>query len=309
MWKKPGRIRRLAVAVVAIPLALALAMTVTFYIADALYRFPTDAVAAILQDARTGNPDTMPRMDEAGRWRLPVALKSVAPSLVDATIAVEDKRFRSHPGVDVVALARAALQTVMGRNGGGSTITMQTVRLLWPRESGASAFVAESFRALQMERELSKDDILELYFNLAPYGANIVGAEAAARRYFHKSAADLELGEAALLAGLPRAPGSYDPRLNPHAARQRRWQVLDRMLNDGYVSLPQATRAGKMAVRLRGVPSADAVNRFSRLALSDYAPLPATALDTAMPQVFHLGSVDDAPAGSAVPATQWFRIR
>ncbi|MCD8139598.1 MAG: transglycosylase domain-containing protein [Planctomycetaceae bacterium] len=309
MWSQPGRIRRLAVAVVAIPLALTLALTLTFYTADALSRFPVEEVAAILHEARAADPGTTPRMDEDGRWRSPVSLKAVAPSLVDATIAVEDKRYRSHPGVDVVALARAALHALVGRHGGGSTITMQTVRLLWPREPGVPAMLAESFRALQMEQELSKDDILELYFNLAPYGSNIIGAEAAARRYFQKSAAELELGEAALLAGLPRAPGNYDPRLNPHAARQRRWQVLDRMLNDGYVSLPQATRADKLAVRLRGVPSADAVSRCSRLGSSDYGPLPATALDTAMPQVFHLEIVDDAPAGSAVPATQWIRIR
>ncbi|MCD8352422.1 MAG: transglycosylase domain-containing protein [Planctomycetaceae bacterium] len=309
MWSKPGRIRRLAIAVVAIPFALTLALTLTFYIADALYRFPSEPVAAVLHDARTAAAGTTPRMDQDGRWRSPVSLEAVSPTLVDATIAVEDKRFRSHAGVDVVALARAALHTLIGRNGGGSTITMQTVRLLWPRDPGLSSKLSEAFRALQMERELSKDDILELYFNLAPYGSNIIGAEAAAHRYFHKSVAELELGEAALLAGLPRAPGSYDPRLHPHAARQRRWQVLDRMLNDGAISLPQATRAGRQAVKLQGVPSAGTMSRYSRLAASGYGPIPATALDTAMPRVFHLGNVHTIPAGSAVPATQWRRIR
>lgn len=290
MWRNAKRPVRIALAVLAVPAACALACLVGFAILDAAFPFPAEEVAAVL--AKTppagadfgGGPENW-RMDEDQTWRLPVALDAVSPHLIQATIAVEDKRFHSHAGVDPAAVARAAVQNlVQGRHvSDASTITMQTVRLLWPQPRTMAAKLNEAFRAMQMERAIGKEAILELYFNLVPYGGNIVGAEAAAYRYFGKSVRHLSLGEAALLAGLPRSPEDFDPRRHPLAARQRRWQVLDRMLDDGYVDLLRATRAGKEQVRLLGIRSEEEISRFSRILAS--APVYSEVVAESLPSV------------------------
>src|SRR5208282_4406319 len=144
-----------------------------------------------------------------GRWRLPARIADVDPRLFDVLFAYEDKRFRVHYGVDPLALFRAALQLAgSGRIlSGGSTLTMQVARLLEPR-SGRS-FVAklrQIVRALEIERALNKDEILNLYLDLAPYGGNIEGIRAASLAYFGKEPRRLSLGEAALLVALPQSP-------------------------------------------------------------------------------------------------------
>lgn len=180
-----------------------------------------------------------------GQWRRPVPLAAMSPWLVQATIAVEDERFRSHCGVDPIAVGRAVLQNVAagGVVSGASTLTMQICRMLDDRPRTLSAKLVETFRAVQLERLYTKDAILERYLNLAPYGGNLRGVEAAAQAYFCKSAMDLSLPEAALLAGLPQSPARYRPDRHPEAAKARRRTVLARMVEMGCITAEQAAEA------------------------------------------------------------------
>lgn len=179
------------------------------------------------------------------QWRVPVELDEVSPWLVKAIIAVEDKRFRAHRGVDPLAAARAARANATGRRivSGASTLTMQVVGLSASRERTVARKLRQAFRALQAERVLSKDRILELYLTYAPYGGNVCGVEAAARRYFNKPASDLNLAEASLLAGVPQSPARFRPDRAPDAALRRRDTVLARMLADGVITRAEHDRA------------------------------------------------------------------
>ena len=150
-----------------------------------------------------------------GRWRLPATVADVDPRFFDLLFAYEDKRFRAHHGVDPLALVRAAFQlATSGRiRSGASTLTMQVARLLEPR-SGRS-FVAklrQMVRAIEIERALTKDEMLALYLDLAPYGGNIEGIRAASLAYFGKEPRRLSLGEAALLVALPQSPEAQEAR-------------------------------------------------------------------------------------------------
>jgi penicillin-binding protein 1C len=181
-----------------------------------------------------------------GRWRLPVARGKVDARYLAMLMAFEDKRFYSHPGVDAHALMRAAWQLL--RNGriisGGSTLTMQVARLIEGRhERTASAKLAQIVRALQLERRLTKQEILSLYLRLAPFGGNIEGVRAASLSYFGKEPHRLSIGEAALLVALPQSPESRRPDRSPQAARAARNRVLERMAAAGVISQAEATRA------------------------------------------------------------------
>jgi len=167
-----------------------------------------------------------------GRWRLPATVKDVDPRYLDLLIAYEDKRFYAHHGVDPLAVARAALQLIThGRIvSGGSTITMQVARLLEPRTD--RTFVAklrQAVRAIQLERKLSKSDILSLYLGLAPYGGNLEGLRAASHAYFGKEPRKLSLGEAALLVAIPQSPEPRRPDRFAEVAKRARDRVLDRV--------------------------------------------------------------------------------
>jgi len=165
-------------------------------------------------------------------WSFPIVLSDVSPRFLQAIIAVEDKRFYCHDGVDTWAAARAAWSNLTrGRTvSGASTLTMQTVRLLEPRRRTLWSKLVEAFRAWQLEGLRPKADILAAYANLAPFGGNLVGVEAASRAYFGKRSRDLTLAEAALLAGLPQAPARLRPDRYPDRALARRNQVLAQML-------------------------------------------------------------------------------
>jgi penicillin-binding protein 1C len=166
-----------------------------------------------------------------GRWRLPAKVADVDPRFFDVLFSYEDKRFRQHHGVDPLALLRAGFQLVTsGRiRSGGSTLTMQVARLLEPR-SGRSfaAKIRQTVRAIEIERVLSKDQILSLYLELAPYGGNVEGIRAASLTYFGKEPRRLTLGQAALLVALPQAPELRRPDRFQEAARIARNRVLDR---------------------------------------------------------------------------------
>jgi penicillin-binding protein 1C len=166
-----------------------------------------------------------------GRWRLPVTVADVDPRFLDMLFAYEDKRFRAHHGVDPLALARAAQQLAgSGRiRSGGSTLTMQVARLLEPRSGRTlAAKLRQIVRAVELERELSKDEVLARYLELAPYGGNIEGIRAASLAYFGKEPRRLSLAEAALLVALPQSPEVRRPDRSVEAARSARNRVLDR---------------------------------------------------------------------------------
>jgi penicillin-binding protein 1C len=191
-----------------------------------------------------------------GRWRLPATVKDVDPRYLDLLVAYEDKRFRSHYGVDPIAVARAALQLV--KNGrivsGGSTLTMQVARLLEPRTD--RTFVAklrQAVRAIQLERVLSKDEILTLYLGLAPYGGNLEGTRAAALAYFGKEPRRLSLGEAALLVAIPQSPELRRPDRSAQAAHRARDRVLDRVIRLPADEVEQAKAEPSPAAR-RAMP-------------------------------------------------------
>ena len=172
------------------------------------------------------------------RNRQEVTLKQMSPWVPKATVAIEDRRFYRHDGVDVAGIARALWEDVRAGKvvQGGSTITQQLVRNRYiSRERTIERKVKEACLALKLDRALSKQEILADYINLVPYGNLAYGIEAAAQTYFSKRARELNLPEAALLAGLPQAPTTYDPFNNPRQARARRDQVLQAMLESGAI--------------------------------------------------------------------------
>uniref|UniRef100_Q07N24 peptidoglycan glycosyltransferase n=1 Tax=Rhodopseudomonas palustris (strain BisA53) TaxID=316055 RepID=Q07N24_RHOP5 len=191
-----------------------------------------------------------------GRWRLPVIASSgVDPRYLDLLLTYEDKRFHHHHGVDPLALGRAALQLVTeGRIvSGGSTITMQLARLLEPRsERSLGAKLKQMVRAIQLERQLSKDQILDLYLTLAPFGGHLEGIRAASLAYFGKEPKRLSLAESALLVALPQSPERRRLDRHPEAAQAARDRVLARMVEEGEVLADDAAQARAVAVaRLR----------------------------------------------------------
>jgi len=182
---------------------------------------------------------------EDGRWRIRADLDRTDPTFVRRLIAVEDARFAVHPGVDPLAVARAAgAALATGRaSSGASTLTMQTARLLEPRPRTLGAKVVEMIRALQIEARLSKREILGLYLTLAPYGGNLEGVRAASLSYFGHEPESLTLGEQALLIALPQSPEARRPDRRPEAARAARRAVLDKMIRARVVSEAQAAEA------------------------------------------------------------------
>jgi penicillin-binding protein 1C len=191
---------------------------------------------------------------EDGRWRLPLAAQDVDARYLAILSAYEDRRFRSHPGVDPLAMLRAAGQAVAhGRVvSGGSTLTMQVARLLEPQDDRTpEAKLRQAVRAVQLERRFSKQEILDLYVTLAPYGGNLEGVRAASFAYFGKEPKRLTLGEAALLVALPQSPETRRPDRFLAKARDARDRVLDRAAAAGVI-----TRADAEAGKAEPVPEA-----------------------------------------------------
>lgn len=239
-----------------------------------------------------------------GRWRLPVrAATDVDPTYLKLLFAYEDRRFYSHRGVDLLALGRAAFQLGTSRHivSGGSTITMQLARLMEPRrQRSISAKLRQIVRAIEIERRLNKDQILDLYLAMAPYGGNLEGIRAASIAYFGKEPKRLSLSEAALLVALPQSPENRRLDRYPNAARAARDRVLDRMVEDGVVSDSDAAVAKTVPVpRLRkplpilAPHSADqamaAVKNTSVIALTLEAPLQQTLETLARDRAASLG--------------------
>lgn len=186
---------------------------------------------------------------EIGReWRTSVSLRSLPRYVPQAFIAVEDRRFYQHDGVDLVGIAGAVKDNLLGGSRGASTITQQLVGNLHPdlidRSERGLAGVPRKLReqraAREMERRYSKEQILEAYLNTIHFGRGWYGIEAAARHYFGKSASRLTLAEAAALAALPKGPAIYDPGRHPDRNTNRRHAILDLMVDQKYISRDQA---------------------------------------------------------------------
>jgi penicillin-binding protein 1C len=188
-----------------------------------------------------------------GVWRLPARPEDVDPLYLRMLVAYEDRRFASHPGVDVLAVARALGQGL--RHGrvvsGASTLTMQTARLLEPHPRDLRGKFREMGRALQLERRYGKDEILRFYLTLAPYGGNLEGVRAASLAWFGKEPSRLTAGEAALLVVLPQAPSRLRPDRFPERARAARDKVLARMGQLGVLTEHQVAEARQEPLPLR----------------------------------------------------------
>lgn len=173
-----------------------------------------------------------------GRWRIRTGLDQVSPLLQKYLIFYEDRWFYYHPGVNPVALIRALGQNLRAGRiiSGGSTLTMQIARMMEPKPRTWRNKLIEMFRAIQLEHRFTKEELLTIYFNIAPYGGNIEGVAAAVWLYFGKEPDRLSPGEAALLTVLPNSPTQFRPDLAPERARQARDKVLKRLFAHGLIT-------------------------------------------------------------------------
>ncbi|MFH0947112.1 MAG: transglycosylase domain-containing protein [Planctomycetota bacterium] len=210
--------------------------------------FQGDAFARFGESSRVYAADgTLLRVTPTplGERLLRVMGDEVSPHLVSALLAAEDERFRSHSGVDPGAVCRAAITNLIrGRVvSGASTLTMQLARIGEPRPRTMPSKIIETFRARQLERQFSKDELLTLYLNLAPFGGTLRGVDAASSYWFGKQPADLAPEEAAALIALLPAPSRRSPRRFPDQMLSHRNFVLDRMLDCRFLSESEHARA------------------------------------------------------------------
>jgi penicillin-binding protein 1C len=237
-----------------------------------------------------------------GRWRLPAdARHNVDPGYLKLLLAYEDRRFYSHAGVDPLALGRAAFQLVTRGHivSGGSTITMQLARLMEPRrERSVYAKLRQMVRALEIERRLTKAQILDLYLALAPFGGNLEGVRAASTAYFGKEPKRLSLAESALLVALPQSPENRRLDRYPNVARAARDRVLDRMVEEGHVTAEDAAQAKSVGVsRLRKpMPILAPHSADQAMATVKDADVIALTLDSSLQKVLEALARDRATA-------------
>ena len=217
-----------------------LLMVALLWLADRLWPLPLpkDDLARVVL-AEDGTP-LWRFADANGVWRYPVQTDEVSPYYLEALLTYEDRWFYQHPGVNPLALGRAAWQNLSGGRvlSGGSTLSMQVARLLDPHERTLPGKLRQLWRTAQLEWHLSKDQILNLYLNRAPFGGTLQGVAAASWAYLGKSPQQLTRSEAALLAVLPQAPSRLRPDRHPERAQAARDKVLRRLAE--YQVWPQA---------------------------------------------------------------------
>ena len=202
-----------------------------------------------------------------GKW---LRYEDIPLQMRAAMIAVEDKRFRGHIGADPLGVARSfKVRFESGRwKQGGSTITQQLARNIFLTNSRTfGRKVKEGVLALALERKFTKDQILELYLNRVYFGGGAYGIDAASRRFFGHSAENLSLGEAAIIAGLVKAPSNYSPTADAEAARQRSGIVLKSMVDNGFVSASAAASVDPAQIRLQPTTKQNSVRYFTDWAL------------------------------------------
>jgi len=202
-----------------------------------------------------------------GRW---LSYDEIPPTMRSAMIAVEDKRFRSHIGVDPIGVARSfKVRFDTGRwRQGGSTITQQLARNIFLTNSRTfGRKVKEGVLALALERKFSKDQILELYLNRVYFGGGAYGIDAASRTFFGHGAERLSLGEAAIIAGLVKAPSNYSPTADVEAARGRAGVVLNSMVENGFLPASAAVGVDPAEIKVQPAPRQNSVRYFTDWAL------------------------------------------
>jgi penicillin-binding protein 1A len=242
-----------------------------------------------------------------GQW---LNYDQIPPAMRSAMIAIEDKRFRSHPGVDPIGIARSvAVRVKTGQwLQGGSTITQQLARNIFLTNNRTfGRKIKEAILALALERKFTKDQILELYLNRVYFGGGAYGIDAASRRFFGHSADHLSLGEASIIAGLVKAPSNYAPTADVEAARDRSEVVLHAMVDSGFITEEQAAAVDPAKIRIQQTTQQDSVRYFTDWALPQLdtlidetsEPIDVwTTLDPAMQQVAQRAVVANAPGGA-----------
>lgn len=253
-WRWPRRAALLATGLAAAALGMAAAFAVCFAIAVRVGEFPAHALdkqAATSLTILEDNGFTLRQeATSAGlreRW---LPLERISPHLMDATLASEDSAFYEHDGVDWMAMGRAAWLNLRGGEFGGSTITMQLVRLTVSPPRSLGGKLRQMVLAGRLERALGKQQILEQYLNRVFYGNGAWGAEQAAHVYFDKRASELSIGEAALLAVIPRGPTFYDPFRHTARVMQRRSHILRLMEKRGYITEKERALAERVPLNL-----------------------------------------------------------
>ncbi|MBR5253546.1 MAG: penicillin-binding protein [Bacteroidales bacterium] len=209
-----------------------------------------------------------------------VTYKDISPSLINALVATEDARFYEHSGIDLRSLIRVLTKTVLGGNkssGGGSTLTQQLAKNLFPREQKSTlgtvfAKLKEWVVAVKLERNYSKEEILSMYLNTVDYGSNAFGIKAASQIFFSKQPSELEVEEAAVLVGLLKAPTAYSPIRNPENANKRRDVVLSQMQKYGYITEPEYREKISKPIKLNFNPQShdEGIATYFREMLRNY---------------------------------------
>ena len=220
-------IKRLIFAVL---LIIIIAISLIVYMGHAMYKEAINKVS--IQD----------KIQEIKKDENYLTIDNIPDDFKHAIVAVEDHRFYTHSGIDLITTTRSMLENIKEKDivAGGSTITQQTGRLMYfTQEQRFTRKVAELFVAFDIEKNYSKDEILELYCNMIYYGDGYHGIKEASNGYFKKEAKDLTLAEASLLAGLPNAPSAYSPTKNKKLAHKRQSVVLTQMVKYEYISEEQ----------------------------------------------------------------------
>ncbi|VAW11092.1 Multimodular transpeptidase-transglycosylase, partial [hydrothermal vent metagenome] len=264
-----ARARRWLIPVLAMAL-VAISLRAFDRVADRLYPPPLERISDLSTEIVDRNGRLLRAFaNSGGRWRFALDLDRLDPRFIDLLLAYEDRRFWRHGGVDIGALARAAWQFVSHGKivSGGSTITMQLARLIEPRPRTFAAKAQQIWRAIQIERRLTKRQILGAYLTLAPYGGNLEGLRAAALAYFGRGVGHLPPAQAALLVALPQSPEARRPDRFPLAAKTARTRVLARAVKAGVLSAAEAAAATlrPMTARRRDLPAL-AAHEAARLA-------------------------------------------
>lgn len=254
--------RRLAITIASVA-AILLAVFLVFFggfvvVATATFKLPDLKSKQLFKRQQTtkiydANGDLLTDL-YVEQNRIVVPLKKISPNLQNAVIAIEDRRFKEHEGVDWKAIARALMADVRQRQivEGGSTLTQQFVKnTLITQEKTFQRKIREAALAFQVERKFSKKQILEGYLNIIYFGQSAYGAETAAQTFFNKSAEQLTLSEAALLAGVIRSPNNYSPYVNLEGAKTRRNTVLKAMLREKMIKPDEAKAAMDSPVEIQ----------------------------------------------------------
>ena len=178
-----------------------------------------------------------------GSNRRSVTLDEIPKDLQHAVVAIEDERFYEHNGIDIKGIVRAGVSLISGGSQGASTLTQQLIKNnVFPNFVNEKTFydklqrkLQEQFLAVSIEKQMSKDEIMEAYLNTINLGQNCLGVQSAAKRYFNKDVSELTLSESAVIAGITQSPGNLNPITNPQKNQKRRDKVLKNMLKQGYI--------------------------------------------------------------------------